>query len=215
MPAPPVSGHSNSPTPGIAERLSLSRRVYLVLSPSPRVGQQRNRRNLRNVQPVQAVCEFVRIKSSHAFAAARSYPMSVRWIRVSLRQHSKSSSLRGWRSPDRGGSSPPFRISLALARSMRQPVSGTRPSRFALGRRHESPRPERACIPGESRGAPVLDSKCAPTERSRRFSHPLALAFPLSTCRNDPAVCEQVFFAVPSPGSIVQFQISRGGLGAV
>jgi len=35
----------------------------------PRVGQQRNSHNLRNVHPVQAVCEFVRIKSSHAFAA--------------------------------------------------------------------------------------------------------------------------------------------------
>jgi hypothetical protein len=74
----------------------VSDRVYLALFTSPRVGQQGNSRNLRNVHPVQAVCEFVRIKSSHAFAAARSCPTSVRRMRVSSRQHVISTSLRGW-----------------------------------------------------------------------------------------------------------------------
>ena len=51
----------------------------------------------------------MRITSSRACAAARSRPGPVRRTRVSSRQHSKSSSLRGWRSQERGGSNPPFR----------------------------------------------------------------------------------------------------------
>jgi hypothetical protein len=109
----------------------------------PRVGQQRNSHNLRNVHPVQAVCEFVRIKSSHAFAAARFCPTSVSRIRVSSRQHSKSTSLRGWRSQDRGGSSPLFRTTPTACGAPRglQALS-LRASRSAVG--HESPLPHRA-----------------------------------------------------------------------
>jgi len=70
---------------------------HLALFTSPCVGQQRNRRNLRNDHPVQAVCEFVRIKSSRACASARSCRRSVRRMRVNLAPRSKSSSLRGWR----------------------------------------------------------------------------------------------------------------------
>jgi len=44
------------------------------------------------------MCEFVRIKSSRAFAPVRSCSTSVRRVRVSSHQHSKSTSLRGWRS---------------------------------------------------------------------------------------------------------------------
>jgi hypothetical protein len=70
-------------------------RVFLQGLPSPlyiaRVGQQGHSRN------VQAVCEFVRIKSSLVFAPAHICSTSVRRIRASSLQHSKSPSLRGWR----------------------------------------------------------------------------------------------------------------------
>jgi len=58
------------------------------------------------------VCERVRMKSSLGRAAARSCPTSVRRIRASWRQHSKSTSLSGWRWQHREGSSPFFRTSL-------------------------------------------------------------------------------------------------------
>lgn len=67
--------------------ITMSLRVYLALFTSPRVGQQRNSRNLRNAHAVQAVCEFVRMKSSLAFGAVHFSPRSVRGIRVSSRQH--------------------------------------------------------------------------------------------------------------------------------
>ena len=74
---------------------------------------------------VQAVCECVRIKPSHACASALSCTTFVRGIRVSSRQHSKFTSLRGWRWQHREGSSPFFRTRL------RSPV---RPSELRLGR---------------------------------------------------------------------------------
>ena len=55
------------------------------------------------------VCEFVRTRSSQAFASARSCLTSGRPIRVSSYQSMISTSLRGWRSQERGGSNPPFR----------------------------------------------------------------------------------------------------------
>jgi len=70
---------------------------------------EEGRRSTTNLAPrkcLVGVCESVRIKSSLAFAPARSWPTSVRRIRVSSRQRSRSTSLRGWRSQDRGG--PPF-----------------------------------------------------------------------------------------------------------
>jgi len=47
---------------------------------------------------MRGVCECVRIKSTQAFARARSCLTSVCRIRVNSHQHSKSPSLRGWRS---------------------------------------------------------------------------------------------------------------------
>ena len=56
----------------------------------------------------KTVREFVRMKSSLACAAARSCPSFVRRGRASSQQHSKSTSLRGWRWQHREGSSPFF-----------------------------------------------------------------------------------------------------------
>jgi len=101
---------------------------------------EEGRRSTTNLAPrkcLVGVCESVRIKSSLAFAPARSWPTSVRRIRVSSRQHSKSTSLRGWRSQDRGGSSPPFRTTPTAWCSMGS--SGAQPSRFALGFRARVP----------------------------------------------------------------------------
>ena len=85
-----------------------------------------------------AVCEFVRIESARAWASARSCPTSVCRIRIGSRQPSKFPSLRGWRSQDRGGSSPPFRTILHAVRfrAARRPPSCRR--RLRLRRRWAS-----------------------------------------------------------------------------
>ena len=63
----------------------------------------------------QAVCEFVRIKSSLACASARSCPTSVRRMRVSSRQH-RIDQLEGLALSTRG-SNPRFRTNSRFAKA--------------------------------------------------------------------------------------------------
>ena len=92
---------------------------------------------LRCASAFQGVCELVRKKSSLACAIARSCITSVRWIRVSSRQHSRSTSSRGWRSQDRGGSSPPFRTNPEGPVSRAFLIDGSRKANGWLRRRGE------------------------------------------------------------------------------
>jgi hypothetical protein len=86
------------------------------------------------------VCEFVRTKSSQAFASARSCPTSVRHVRVSSHQSMISTSLRGWRSQERGGSNPPFRTTPPRCFGV-VPQGGVRHSAIALRARLSSTNP--------------------------------------------------------------------------
>ena len=93
-----------------------------------------------------AVCECVRMTSSLACAAARGCAASV--SRAGSLQRIMSTSLRGWRSQDRGGSSPPFRTKPQFVRFC---ASG-RPQ--ALERRRDAPRSSGTSPPS----APPLES---------------------------------------------------------